>query len=87
MLFGVNTMPADALSRQSISRHGIICLGQKACIVVSELISLLLINLTWVGPNPRYDSKCEYIFYKRKRQNNSAWYELKPHMTPMWAAT
>ena len=64
MLFGVNTMPADALSRQSISRHGIICVEQKACIVVSELISLL-----------------------RKRQNNSAWYELKPHMTPMWAAT
>ena len=28
-----------------------------ACIVVSSLIPS-----TWVEPNPRYDSKCEYIF-------------------------
>ena len=44
-------------SRQSISWHGIGYVGQRICIVVPEFISS-----TWVKPNPRYDSKCEYIF-------------------------
>ena len=37
---------------------GISCVRHKISIVVLELISS-----TWVKPNPRYDSKCEYIFY------------------------
>ena len=36
--------------QQSITRHGIGCVGQTTCIVVPELISP-----TWVKPNPRYD--------------------------------
>ena len=56
--FGANTMPADALApkvaRASTDMDGIGCVGQTTC---SELILC-----SWVKPNPRYDSKCEYIF-------------------------
>ena len=40
-----------------ISRHGIICVGQRWHNDVSKLISS-----TWVRPNLRYDSNCECIF-------------------------
>ena len=33
------------------------CAGQTTCIVVPELISS-----TWFKPNPRFDSKCQYMF-------------------------
>ena len=45
-------------SRQSISRHGIGCVGQTTCIVVLQLISS-----TWVKPNSSNDSKCWCIFF------------------------
>ena len=51
-----------SLSCQSISRHGIGCVGQTTCIVVPVLISS-----TWIKPNPRYDSDCEYIFRNLKQ--------------------
>ena len=56
-------------SRQCIIRLVIGCVGQTTCIVSSDLISS-----TWAKQNPRYDSKCEYIFYNLL--NNSACSEL-----------
>ena len=46
-----------SLSHQSISRHGVGCARLATWIVVPELISS-----TMKEPNPRWNSKCEYIF-------------------------
>ena len=50
-------------SCQAISRHGIGCVEQTTCIVVLEVISY-----TWLKPNPRQDSKCEYTFWLPLKQ-------------------
>ena len=66
-LWGFNTMSADALAPKSRqNRH----VRQTTNIVVADLISP-----TWVKPNPRYDSKCEYIFCYI--YNNSTCSELR----------
>ena len=87
----VNIMPADALApsicHQSISRHGIGCVGETACIVVPELISSTLIK-----PNPRYDSKCEYSWVQSGGPVTTesivrfdSWFELFEVFRKKWA--
>ena len=63
-LCGVNSMPGDSLAPQ-VTRSSAGHEGQITRIAVVELIVS-----TWVKLNPRYDSKCEHIFYNL--QNKSA---------------
>ena len=61
-------MPADALAPKVASAStGMVSywVCKTDNIVIPKLISYI-----WVKPNPRYDSKCEYIFYDI--WNNSA---------------
>ena len=46
------------LSRQGINRNGIDGIGNATCRVIT-----LWIWSSSVEQNPRYDMKCEYIFY------------------------
>ena len=61
-------------SHQSISRHGIGCVGQTICIVIPQSISS-----TWVKPNPRSDLKYEYINFAifETIQHVKSWNELQ----------
>ena len=52
----INAMPADALASKVI-RASAGCVGQITCFFAPKLISSI-----WVKPNPRYDSKYEYVF-------------------------
>ena len=54
------------LCRKFISRHAIWCVGQTASIVLDSSSSMV------IKPNPKYDSKCDYIFYNI--WNNSVWF-------------
>ena len=59
--FGVITTPADALDPK-VARASA---GMVLAVYDRQHVLLFqnLISSTWVNPNPRYDSKCEYIFY------------------------
>ena len=54
----VNTTPADDARAPEVAIASAGCVGQTACIALSELIPS-----TWVKPNPKCHSKCGYIFY------------------------
>ena len=59
--FGVNTIPADALAPKVTSASAGMALVVKDRQHILSSCSIL-ISSTWVNQNPRYVSRCEYIF-------------------------